>query len=242
MMYKNILFILFYVFIIFNVIGGSISNTKPDVIDTIEEDPTVIGNIDPTNFEKLDELKDGSLTDDQKIQKASQILKSDSGTKDYADTIIRKVSSGGDSGSSSSSSSISGKSGTSGSSSDFKVKSSNSINSDSQLSAIRNEFESNYETYYSSLDSEGKKIADELQTEFEDTSLSLSELTAKVNNIISEASTTVKNEVQFLVPIDIALDMSGHASIKTTTQVSKFGAIKNGIKSLFGKHSTTEMY
>lgn len=80
-MAKRGILVLFYIFVLIFGLSFSKYTTKPDIIDAIEEDPDVMGNISPSNFDKLDDLKDQNLSDDEKLQKAKQILKSDSDLK-----------------------------------------------------------------------------------------------------------------------------------------------------------------
>uniref|UniRef100_A0AAF5CYK1 Uncharacterized protein n=1 Tax=Strongyloides stercoralis TaxID=6248 RepID=A0AAF5CYK1_STRER len=172
---------------------------KPDIIDAIEEDPDVIGNISPDSFDKLDDLRDQSLSEHQKIEKAQQILKSDSGLKDMADNIIRKVSGGSID---MNDNSINPKFGSTNS---LTNSISNNPSSSKILSNIRNEFETNYDNIYNTLSSKAKEVADDLMNEIEDKDLSLTELTSNIKSIFDDTSSSIKNEIKSIIPEEINL-------------------------------------
>uniref|UniRef100_A0A0K0EWI7 DUF148 domain-containing protein n=1 Tax=Strongyloides venezuelensis TaxID=75913 RepID=A0A0K0EWI7_STRVS len=210
--------------------------SKPDIIDAIEGDPDVIGNISPKGFEELDDLKDQSLSDTEKLQKAQQILKSDSGVKDLSDNIIRRVSNGNID-TSGLSGSVNNKIGsTSGSFSNIG----SGLNSGNLLSKIKDEFEANYDKMYDTLDSKAKAIADEISNELQDSGLSLSEITSEIKSIISSADSTVQKEIKNLLPSELNIDTDD--TTKKLSISDKFNSIKNGVKSIFSKHSTTETW
>uniref|UniRef100_A0A0K0EQ51 DUF5610 domain-containing protein n=1 Tax=Strongyloides stercoralis TaxID=6248 RepID=A0A0K0EQ51_STRER len=221
---------------------------KPDIIDAIEEDPDVIGNISPDSFDKLDDLRDQSLSEHQKIEKAQQILKSDSGLKDMADNIIRKVSGGSID---MNDNSINPKFGSTNS---LTNSISNNPSSSKILSNIRNEFETNYDNIYNTLSSKAKEVADDLMNEIEDKDLSLTELTSNIKSIFDDTSSSIKNEIKSIIPEEINLgdkikntlsedsDFDDEIKDIKSSLSNKIGSIKNGIKSIFSKHTTEENF